>query len=981
MYSYLFVTAISFLLLKANAESKLIPNGCTDLDDGEQFVKLLEGDDYAIVKVKCSNGYTMLDYSLDSDISTYFTSWLKWHYSIAGPSQSDHVNWEEWYVPDDGNSKYLVSENCDVCDESVQQYSTKNGYYMNANLFGCFVYPRGMPDCDFDIDTYECHACYSEVGFGTIYQTEFGADDATDMGACMTYVRESSADVDRTFDECTYQTETGYKPTIGTDGHFCVCVQSSSTQYLTVDSSEITEKTNTLEKNIEIAEAAEVEEEKKQSLGWDYQTKYLYKEDFAKGTYRIQEPGTYILMEDIEFDWNAGDIEDDPNAEGSWWPNTDDEEYPGWGETREQYFMGFFAGITIECNNVIIDLNGHTLQQSQAFFYQQGFFSDIEVQSQPFIPGQGVGFFGSDPMFPENVVIKNGFLGRSSHHCIHGNYNKNLLIEDIVCSEFSTHGIQLNGFDSITIRNVEVGPSNNEQYLSSEYTHYRFILERMRLIVEDENPTNTIQFVNREPVTVDELRTKLQKEMNYAFKYVMLGEEGDAEDEIWLEAKKLFLNPTGFGYGASIYGIFLSYPGANVLSYHINSKISSSATLENVYIHDISHKTKEYVGLRTDLRMFVNSFNAPMHVQYLIGDDNWNTAIQAGGQRNFQDSYQYEGNILTDSTIAIHQLSQNWGRLQIMYLLTDELVAWAKGQDVKTALGDTKEHEIQYLCSVDGMIHSVKGTFGLRIDGVEDVSINSMIVENIVEYSPLGYELCGECEKCAFEGRTPYQIGYAGNMAQAISADYATNMKIKDLTIRHVESKSGRAYGLAVWPGTSVTMQGEILVENIQAGGEVPHGLYTYDSLPNVSPEACGIRVYNSDAYDETHNDHQLATVTVDDDASITTQCVSGHETCWALTNTYTQVGDYSPCNQESSTSTSISKSKSQKLINISKRIHTKYTRNEHKFSVAMASVVAIVFAVMWCAIKICTQNNKKSLLVADSEKIPLMHYGSFGNN
>ena len=85
------------------------------------------------------------------------------------------------------------------------------------------------------------------------------------------------------------------------------------------------------------------------------------------------------------------------------------------------------------------------------------------------------------------MIIKNGNLGRTSHHCLHGNYNKNLLVEDVKCYDFSTHGFQLNGADGAVLRNVEIGPSNTEQFLFAEYTHYRFILPRLRRISES-NP-------------------------------------------------------------------------------------------------------------------------------------------------------------------------------------------------------------------------------------------------------------------------------------------------------------------------------------------------------------------------------------------------------------------------------------------------------------------------------------------------------------
>jgi len=117
----------------------------------------------------------------------------------------------------------------------------------------------------------------------------------------------------------------------------------------------------------------------------------LYQKDFTHGTYRITQPGTYVIMEDIEFDFNGGDIE--KPTEG--WLPTDDQKdmYPGANDYRDNYFLGFFAGITIESNDVVLDLNGHELKQSLNFYYAQRWFSIIELASTLFLPGQGNGFF------------------------------------------------------------------------------------------------------------------------------------------------------------------------------------------------------------------------------------------------------------------------------------------------------------------------------------------------------------------------------------------------------------------------------------------------------------------------------------------------------------------------------------------------------------------------------------------------------------
>ena len=146
---------------------------------------------------------------------------------------------------------------------------------------------------------------------------------------------------------------------------------------------------------------------------------YLYQDDFTEGTYRILESGTYIIMEDIVFDFNSGT----GNEIGAWLPHNDQANlYPGAEDNhwRDPYFMGFFAGITVECDNVVIDLNGKTLSQSIEFYYQQRWFSLIELSSQPFLASQGPGFFGPSPVFSTNVEIFNGRLGLTAHHGIHG---------------------------------------------------------------------------------------------------------------------------------------------------------------------------------------------------------------------------------------------------------------------------------------------------------------------------------------------------------------------------------------------------------------------------------------------------------------------------------------------------------------------------------------------------------------------------------
>ena len=165
-------------------------------------------------------------------------------------------------------------------------------------------------------------------------------------------------------------------------------------------------------------------------------------------------------MEDITFDFNAGDLES-PNVGDSWWPTADQAAgYPGAGGLRDEYFMGFFAGITVEADDVVIDLGGHRLAMSTPFYYQQRFFSVIALKSVAFPLNQGPGVFGTEPLYPSNVVVKNGEIGLSSHHGIHGHYNSDVTIEDVHIYDFETHGVEMSYFQNLKMKNVEIGPSS-----------------------------------------------------------------------------------------------------------------------------------------------------------------------------------------------------------------------------------------------------------------------------------------------------------------------------------------------------------------------------------------------------------------------------------------------------------------------------------------------------------------------------------------
>ncbi len=83
-------------------------------------------------------------------------------------------------------------------------------------------------------------------------------------------------------------------------------------------------------------------------------------------------------MEDIKFNFNPGGIKHSNDGEVTW--RKDNNNPGGIKHSNDDNFyynnyykMNWFAGIIIECNNVIINLNNYTLEMDYLFYLQDRF--------------------------------------------------------------------------------------------------------------------------------------------------------------------------------------------------------------------------------------------------------------------------------------------------------------------------------------------------------------------------------------------------------------------------------------------------------------------------------------------------------------------------------------------------------------------------------------------------------------------------------
>ena len=382
---------------------------------------------------------------------------------------------------------YILSPDCSSCDlventernefwwSNDDEYGDRTAYYMTSGMFGCDAEPQRFANCMWDEERYQCSYCTSSDSDGdlgyrrTRFPEQYEADSVR-MGLCGLWPQSAySGNVAEDRGQCLFDEEPRewVKPSIGSDGRHCVCVKpNASFLAKTVWRSSPTAFEQVAVDWME----SQGESHNAKSLGFVDDVVELFQNDFERGTYRITESGTYRIMEDIEFDFNAHDVAA-PNVADAWWPLADQSsEYPGSGSLRDEYFMGFFAGITVEADSVVIDLNGHTLAMSMPFYLQQRFFSVIALKSVVYPSNQGPGQFGSEPVYASSVVIKDGAIGLSSHHGIHGHFNDDITIENVHIFDFETHGIEMSQFSNLKMRNIEIGPSSTVAFLNGMST-------------------------------------------------------------------------------------------------------------------------------------------------------------------------------------------------------------------------------------------------------------------------------------------------------------------------------------------------------------------------------------------------------------------------------------------------------------------------------------------------------------------------------
>lgn len=554
--------------------------------------------------------------------------------------------------------------------------------------------------------------------------------------------------------------------------------------------------------------------------------------DFQNGTLRITTGNcVFKLSENVTIQ---------PGTAPDFFP-TESTEFP-----FPPYQLGWFAGITCETSDpIVIDLNGFTMEQSELFALQQRFYALIEIGDQPFLENQGPSQFG--PLTPgRNITIRNGILGRSSHHGIHSPGGaENILLEDLQIEKFEVAGIHLNGAKSTVIKNCHIGPIRLDVPVIGTYSQCRFIRSFVKSI--DENLT--LPFADG-PITGKEILEDIDNVLNKVFNNIANGNavnENAPECSFVANTKSLqqamsqgdefntesYYQPTGGAYGlvlnkagVAVNGFLMSQPTSDVGN--------SNILVDGLCVDMIKSATIEVVG--------VSNPNAKGEGDAYGGSGVYQVG-PVGDVFRIDDlttsSGLYQSTALSNAQLFV-AMRGTPGKIGTTNISSD-IINWAISGNknfgkinINTILTNPPTNNLYRFYNGDAMAHVNKGNIGVWLQGADDVEVTNTKISNISQNS-----LSSLGNKNDYPGpkhishpaqNLPY---YGGGTARGLALSSCKNITLSKTNINIINSMTNNSIGIDyIGVNTQITSS-DISVGFMKSRGKQQS---TGDQKPNCCP-------------------------------------------------------------------------------------------------------------------------------------------------
>eukprot|EP01083_Nonionella_stella_P252142 869122_1 len=200
------------------------PNSEIHKNNGLYYIKPFSNG--PIIPAICSNGYTMIDPSLDinlDSISSYLSSWdysrTTLNYIIT--NLDDTSTFRQWWLPSTENTKFRIANKCESCQSSNDPQLNDNVVYYTDGSNFCYTWFEDGNRCTQNINEYACNKC--DVGV-------FPRDE-TSIYPTRCYALQTSPDTPSWHEpQMRVNHHLTYRPVMSMTREACTCYQLSPDQ-------------------------------------------------------------------------------------------------------------------------------------------------------------------------------------------------------------------------------------------------------------------------------------------------------------------------------------------------------------------------------------------------------------------------------------------------------------------------------------------------------------------------------------------------------------------------------------------------------------------------------------------------------------------------------------------------------------------------------------------------------------------------------
>ena len=119
------------------------PNSEIHVNNGLYYIKPLAYG--PVIPVICSNGYTMIDPSLDLNMKSFPSLLSSWDYgklstNFIMTNFDDTSTFRQWWLPSTKNTNFRVAKLCQSCEQAADQSLADNVVYYSEGSNFCYTW-------------------------------------------------------------------------------------------------------------------------------------------------------------------------------------------------------------------------------------------------------------------------------------------------------------------------------------------------------------------------------------------------------------------------------------------------------------------------------------------------------------------------------------------------------------------------------------------------------------------------------------------------------------------------------------------------------------------------------------------------------------------------------------------------------------------------------------------------------------------------